>query len=203
MIHQLRKGLTQQTPPVPGNYQSGDHRRVIIGRLIAFAPDQSDPDANGCRRRGDGVAAMMPGIRVHDRAAGDVGLAEDEPEQQFLDDDDGKENSEGERLGREVRLAHLLDGGDGNPGGGPQQHGRDHGRRNGFSFAVSIGVIFIGWFRRHQNRAPNHDGAENVERDSTASATKAWECPTIPANILLPARIVLISNPVKVTCRER
>src|ERR1035437_8827403 len=58
-------GGAEKCPAIEGNEAPRGERRPVVRRFVAFAADKRDADADERRRRGDGVAAMMPGVRFN------------------------------------------------------------------------------------------------------------------------------------------
>ena len=64
-VHQFVERRAQQPPAVPGDDARRRQRRPVVRRLVTRAANERHADADGCRQRGDGVAAMVPRVGVH------------------------------------------------------------------------------------------------------------------------------------------
>ena len=105
---------------------------------------------------------MMPRIGAHGGACHRSGLARHEPEQPFLDHNDAEQNQQREDFGRGPRLAEVVQRFNRNPARDEQENSRNHRRRERFGLAVAVGMVLVRRFRRHDDAAPDDDGAENV-----------------------------------------
>ena len=163
-IHQFVQGGAQQSPAVPRNDAGRHNCRHIVGRLVAFASNESDADANGRGERRDRVAAMMPGIGLYRRALDRKVFAPNKTEQGLFDEHRPQQRRQSKRRRRMMRRGDLANGFDADAAGGEQQQGGDDSRRDRFSFAVTIRMLPICRGRGDHQAAPNHDGTENVRQ---------------------------------------
>src|SRR5260370_1267290 len=109
-VHQLVQSGTQQMPAVPGDNEGGRNGGYIVGRLEAFAANQRDADAQAGGQRGNGVAAMVPGVGPDRRTVNRIGLTQDEAKEAFLDEDNNEEDEQSEGGGRLVGLPNFQEG---------------------------------------------------------------------------------------------
>ena len=72
------------------------------------------------------------------------------------------EHQQGKRFRGRVRFGNSLERADHNPDRRQQQHGGDDRCRDGFGFAVAVGMILIRRFCRDHDSAPDNDGTENI-----------------------------------------
>ena len=102
-INSLNAGRSSRQP-FQAMTHAASERRPVVRRLVAFAADERNADADERRRRGDGVAAMMPRVGFHGGAGHRLRLAQHEAEQRFLHRDDDDENDQRPRRRRDARF---------------------------------------------------------------------------------------------------
>ena len=105
---------------------------------------------------------MVPGVGKEGDALHGTRLAGDEAKQEFLDRDDGDQNVQGESPRRFPVLEQFQGRPEHDGGGSEQQHDRDRSRRQRFGFAVAVGMLRVGWRRRHDEPAPHNNGTDDV-----------------------------------------
>jgi hypothetical protein len=162
-IHEFVEGGAKQMPAVPGNDTGGDDGGDVVGGFVAFAADEGNGNADGGAKRGDGVAAMMPGIGMDSGAVDGFGFLGNEAIEALLDDYDDDQYHQRKGFGRLALAGEEFAGRiEGDSSGSQQQHGGDDGGGNGLGLAVTVGMIFIGWNLSDHHCAPDHDGAEDI-----------------------------------------
>jgi hypothetical protein len=162
-VHEFVEGWAKQMPAVPGDDAGGDDGGDIVGGFVAFAADEGNGNADGGAKRGDGIAAMMPGIRMDSGAFDRFGFAGNEAIEAFLDDHDDDQDHQREGSGRLAFAGEEFAGCvEGDASGGEQQHGGDDGGGDGLGFPVAVRMVLVGGDFGDDETAPDNDGAEDV-----------------------------------------
>ena len=117
------------------------HRPVVRRLPASSRAEKRDGDAHERRRRGHGIAHVMPRIGA-DRGAADVRRHRTHPPRQDrLRHDDEHQNSERPRCRRVMQHADLGDRLDGDAEAGAHQHRRHHGGSQRLSLPVAERVM--------------------------------------------------------------
>ncbi len=85
---------SQLLPSVVENHQRGTDGCPPIGRLPRRPSEQRDRNANECKRGGEGITSVVPGVAFDREAADRVAHGTDVPEKQFLDDEYAREHDQ-------------------------------------------------------------------------------------------------------------
>ena len=112
--------------------------------------------------RGDGVAAMMPGVGFHGGAFHVRRLVEHEAEQKFFPRNHGDEQNQSPRRRRDARFENPAERMIRNHAGGQQQHRGDDCGGERLGLAVAVGMVLVRRRLGHDQPAPDDDGTENV-----------------------------------------
>ena len=194
-VHQIVHGRVQESSAIDGDDARRRDGRPAVGRGPGRAAPDGQRNADERGGRGNRIAAMMPGVGDDHVAVRLVADFEHLAKQHFLDHDDAGQHEQRERGRHLMRHHDFANRGDRNADGRSQQHQRHGGRGQRLGFAVAIRMrSSAGWA---ETCSPPHTISEakiSVD-DSTASATRAYECPAMPAASLATTSAALTNSP--------
>ena len=163
-IHEFIHGRAEEAPAVPGDDAGGEEGGAVIGGFVAGAAPERDGDADKGKSGGDGITAMVPGIRGERGAFEGEPLAPDKTKENFLGDHDADEDEEGKGGWSLMGPEDITNGGGGDPEGGENEDGGNDGGSEGLGFAMAVRVTFIGREFSEGDTAPDDEGTDEVSK---------------------------------------
>jgi len=163
-VHDFVQRWRKQSVAVCRDERAGEKRRPIIRALPTFASDQCDGNSDESSDRGQGIKAVMPGVRLHRRAFDIPAQPNDRAVEHLLHNHDHDQHHERERRGRMMRgeyFPHACDRQANRRRDHPHRH---DGRGDRFGLPVAIRMRLIRRSRRKPQPAPDDSGAADIER---------------------------------------
>ncbi len=161
-VHQFVHRREQQPPAVPGDDGGGGHCGPVVRRLVAFAAGQRNADAEKSGGGCDRVAAVMPRIGFHGGTFHRLGFVQHKAEQRFLHGNNGNQDNQSPRRGRDAWFVQNVQGIERNPAGSEQQHDGNGRGGDGFGLAVAVGMVIVRRRFSDDEAAPDDDGTKNI-----------------------------------------